>query len=90
MLAADAKKRRVTTIEGLSKDGDIDPVQKGFIEKGAVQCGFCSPAMVLSAKALLKKNPNAGEEEIKQALSGVLCRCGSYSKILAAVKSIQK
>jgi carbon-monoxide dehydrogenase small subunit len=90
MLACDAKGHAITTIEGLAKEGVLDPVQKSFIEKGAVQCGFCTPAMVLSAKALLTENPAADEAEIKLALSGVLCRCGSYKKIIEAVKSVQK
>lgn len=89
MLAVDTEGRHVTTIEGLAVDGKLDPVQEGFIEKGGVQCGFCSPAMVLSAKALLAEKPDASENEIKQALSGVLCRCGSYKKILEAVKSVK-
>ena len=89
MLAADARERRITTIEGLCREGNLDPVQNAFVEKGAVQCGFCSPAMVLSAKALLSENPAANENEIKQALSGVLCRCGSYKKIIEAVKSVK-
>jgi len=90
MLAIDAKGHQITTIEGLAEGGNLDPVQKGFIEKGAVQCGFCTPAMVLSTKALLAENPDAEKEEIKQALSGVLCRCGSYKKIIEAIESIQK
>ena len=90
MLAIDAKGHQITTIEGLSAGGNLDPVQKGFIEKGAVQCGFCTPAMVLSTKALLAENPDAEEEEIKQALSGVICRCGSYKKIIEAIESVQK
>lgn len=85
MLAADANGRAVTTIEGLAAEGRLHPLQQSFLEKGAVQCGFCSPAMILSAKALLEKNPRPQEDEIKQALSGVLCRCGSYKKILEAV-----
>jgi len=85
MLAVDADGRRVTTIEGLAEDGKLHPLQQSFIEKGAVQCGFCTPAMILSAKALLDKNPGAGVERIKEALSGVLCRCGSYTKIIEAV-----
>jgi carbon-monoxide dehydrogenase small subunit len=65
-------------------------LQQSFIEKGAVQCGFCSPAMILSAKALLDRNPRPAEEEIKQALSGVLCRCGSYKKIVEAVRAVSE
>ncbi len=88
MLAVDANGRQVTTIEGLAKDGTLDPLQQSFIENGAVQCGFCTPAMVLSARALLDKNPKPGEEEIKQALAGILCRCGSYQKIITAVCAV--
>jgi len=85
MLAVDAKGREVVTIEGLETNGQLHPLQQSFLEKGAVQCGFCTPAMILSAKSFLDKNPGPGEMEIKEALSGVLCRCGSYKKIIAAV-----
>jgi aerobic-type carbon monoxide dehydrogenase small subunit (CoxS/CutS family) len=88
MLAADARGRHVTTIEGLQKEGKLHPLQQSFIDEGAVQCGFCSPAMILSAKALLDENPRPKEDEIKKALSGVLCRCASYKKILAAVQAV--
>ena len=87
MLAVDANRRKVVTIEGLETDGRLHPLQRSFLEKGAVQCGFCTPAMILSAKSLLDKNSGADEEEIKEALSGILCRCGSYKKIIAAVKA---
>lgn len=87
MLAVEAKGREVTTIEGLAKEGDLHILQESFIENGAVQCGFCSPAMILSAKALLDRNSNPSEQEIKKALSGVLCRCGSYKKIIGAVQA---
>ena len=87
MLAVDVDGRQVTTIEGLAEDGKLHPLQQSFMEKGAVQCGFCTPAMILSAKALLDKNPGAGVEKVKEALSGVLCRCGSYTKIIEAVLS---
>jgi len=87
MLAVDAQGRQITTIEGLASNGDLHPLQQSFIEKGAVQCGFCTPAMILSAKALLDENPDAGEEEIKQALSGIICRCGNYKKIIEAVRT---
>jgi carbon-monoxide dehydrogenase small subunit len=90
MLAIDAKGHQITTIEGLSQDGVLDPLQESFIEKGAVQCGFCTPAMLLSAKALLAENPDAEKEEIKRALAGVLCRCGSYKKIIEAIESVKK
>lgn len=87
MLAVDAQGRQITTIEGLASNDDLHPLQQSFIEKGAVQCGFCTSAMILSAKALLDKNPDAGEEEIKQALSGIICRCGNYKKIIEAVRT---
>ena len=87
MLATDAEGRQITTIEGLAAGGELHPVQKAFIDEAAVQCGFCSPGMILSAKALLDENPRPSEEEIRTALSGVLCRCGSYRKIVSAVKA---
>jgi len=87
VLAVDVKGRQVLTIEGLAGENGLHPLQESFLEKGAVQCGFCTPAMVLSAKALLDRDPGAGEEEIKRGLSGVLCRCGSYKKIVEAVKA---
>ncbi len=90
MLVADVNGRQVTTIEGLAKDGALHPLQQSFIENGAVQCGFCSPAMILSAKALLDRNPIPTEDEIKQALSGVLCRCGSYKKIIGSVLAVSR
>ena len=88
MLAVDAQGCRVTTIEGLATDGKLHPLQQSFIENGAIQCGFCTPAMILSAKALLDHNPRPSEEEIKRALSGILCRCGSYQKIVEAVRAV--
>ena len=90
MLVADAHGCEVTTIEGLAKDGRLHPLQQSFVTHGAVQCGFCSSAMILSAKALLDHHPDAGEEEIKQALSGVLCRCASYNKILQSVVAVSR
>ena len=90
VLAVDANGRRVTTIEGLAEDGKLHPVQQSFIDNGAVQCGFCTPAMILTGKALLDKNPDPTEGEIKQALGGTLCRCGSYQKILNSVQAVAK
>jgi len=90
MLAADANGQRITTIEGLASGEALHPLQVSFMEKGAVQCGFCSPAMILSAKALLDKKPGASEEEIREALSGVLCRCGTYGKIIEAVRTVSQ
>jgi len=80
--------REVTTIEGLQKpDGSLDPIQDAFMEAGAAQCGFCTPGMILNAKALLNSNPDPDEGEIRKALSGVLCRCTGYRKIVQAVKN---
>jgi carbon-monoxide dehydrogenase small subunit len=87
VLAVDVNGRQVSTIEGLAGEGGLHPLQESFLEKGAMQCGFCTPAMVMSGKALLDRDPGAGEGEIKRALSGVLCRCGSYKKIVEAVKA---
>ncbi len=85
MLAGQAEGAEIVTLEGLSKNGELDKVQKAFIEVGAVQCGFCTPGMVLSAKALLDKNPHPTMDEIKLAMSGNLCRCTGYAKIHQAV-----
>jgi aerobic carbon-monoxide dehydrogenase small subunit len=76
----------VTTIEGLSKGDELDPIQQAFIDEGAVQCGFCTPAMVLAAKSLLRKNPHPNELQIRESLSGILCRCTGYRKIINGVK----
>lgn len=76
----------VITLEALSKDGELDKLQESFIEAGAVQCGFCTPGMILSAKALFMKNPNPSKDEIKRALAGNLCRCTGYTKIVEAVE----
>jgi carbon-monoxide dehydrogenase small subunit len=75
----------VTTIEGLSANGSLHPIQQAFIDEGAVQCGYCTPAMILTAKAFLDQNPNPDEFQVQQALSGVLCRCTGYRKIVQAV-----
>lgn len=90
MLAADANGQQITTIEGLASGEALHPMQVSFMEKGAVQCGFCSPAMILSAKALLDRKPGATEGEIREALSGILCRCGSYGKIIEAVRTVSQ
>jgi aerobic-type carbon monoxide dehydrogenase small subunit (CoxS/CutS family) len=87
MPAPKVQGREVTTIEGLEKeDGSLDLLQKAFMEAGAAQCGFCTPGMIMNAKALLRNNPNPDENEIRRALSGVLCRCTGYRKIVQAVK----
>lgn len=79
--------RRIETIEGLSRGKDIDPIQETFVEKGAVQCGFCTPGMIMSAHALLKTNPQPSLQEIKTAISGNLCRCTGYKQIEEAILS---
>ena len=87
MMAPAANGRSVVTIEGLSGPrGELDQLQKSFVEKGAVQCGFCTPGMVMSAKALLIEKPCPTEEEIRKGMAGNLCRCTGYSKIVDAVK----
>ena len=87
-LALQADGREVTTIEGLaSEDGELHPLQRAFLDQGGVQCGFCTPGMLISAKALLDENPTPSEEEIRLALSGNLCRCTGYSGIVRAVQS---
>ena len=87
-LAVEVQDKRITTIEGLVKEGLPDPVQKAFIEYGAIQCGFCTPGNVMSAKALLDRNPHASRDEIEEALAGNLCRCTGYQKIAEAVESL--
>ena len=85
MLAASADGKNVITIEGVSDKDKLHPIQEAFMEVGAIQCGYCTPGMILSAKALLDEKPNASEEEIKVSLSGNLCRCTGYKKIIQAV-----
>ena len=86
ILAAELDGKDVLTIEGLSKDRkELHPLQKAFIEKGAVQCGFCTPGLIMTAKALLDENPNPTEEEVRYGVSGNLCRCTGYSKIVEAI-----
>ena len=87
-LALQADGREIVTIEGLAgADGSLHPLQQAFLDQGGVQCGFCTPGMLISAKALLDRNPRPSEEEIRLALSGNLCRCTGYSGIVRAVQS---
>jgi carbon-monoxide dehydrogenase small subunit len=86
--ALKAQGREVGTVEGLSSGGELHPLQKSFIEHGAVQCGYCTPGMLMSAKALLDRNPHPTDEEIKEAISGNLCRCTGYVKIVEAIKAV--
>lgn len=86
VLARQAQGKGIVTIEGLARDGRLDPLQVAFHEAGAIQCGFCTPGMIIAAKALLLRNPHPIEDEIKEAMSGNLCRCTGYVKIVEAVK----
>jgi aerobic-type carbon monoxide dehydrogenase small subunit (CoxS/CutS family) len=90
VLAVDADGKQVDTIEGVAKDGELDPVQEAFIEEGAIQCGFCTPGFIMSTKALLKENPNPTEDEIREYLKGNYCRCTGYVNIIKAVQSAAK
>ena len=87
VLAVQADGCEVTTIEGLARDGELHPMQKAFHEHHALQCGYCTPGMIMSACALLKDNPDPDEAEIREGLEGNLCRCTGYQNIVAAVKS---
>ena len=89
-LAADVQGKKIVTIEGLAQDGEPHPLQKAFVQKGAIQCGFCTPGMILTAKAFLDENPNPSEEEVKQAISGNICRCTGYVKIVEAILSVTR
>ncbi len=84
-LAVEVQGREITTIEGLAPMGELHPVQKAFVEYGAIQCGFCSPGMILTTKSLLDENPSPTEQEARQAISGNVCRCTGYAKIVEAM-----
>lgn len=88
ILAGDVRGKTVTTVEGLAQGGRLHPLQRAFIEHGAIQCGYCTPGMLLSAQALLAENPRPTPEEVKAALAGNLCRCTGYTKIIQAVLSV--
>ena len=85
MLAAQADGRVVTTIEGLAHNGTLNPIQQAFIDTGGVQCGFCTPGMIMAAKSLLDRNPSPSLDEVREGLAGNLCRCTGYTKIYEAV-----
>jgi carbon-monoxide dehydrogenase small subunit len=85
ILAVEADGSSILTIEGLSKDGTLHPLQEAFVKYGAAQCGYCTPGMILSAKALLDENPNPSELDVREAISGNLCRCTGYAKIVKAI-----
>lgn len=88
ILAGQADGCEIITIEGLAENGELDEIQRSFIKNGAVQCGFCTPGMILSCKALLMKNQNPNDFEIKRAIEGNLCRCTGYNKIVKAIKNV--
>jgi carbon-monoxide dehydrogenase small subunit len=90
VLAIDAQGKDILTVEGMAKEGQLHPLQRTFIDNGAIQCGFCTPGMLLSAKALLDENPQPSEEEVRQAISGNLCRCTGYHKIIEAILDVAK
>jgi carbon-monoxide dehydrogenase small subunit len=85
VLAVEAHGKDILTVEGLAKNGQFHPLQEAFVQEGAVQCGYCTPGMLLSAKALLDENPNPTEEKVKEAIAGNLCRCTGYVKIVKAI-----
>lgn len=86
-LAATVDDKEITTIEGLARGDELHPMQKAFLKNGAVQCGFCTPGMILTATALLKENPNATEDETRDYMRGNLCRCTGYNQIIKSIKS---
>ncbi|WMM25350.1 (2Fe-2S)-binding protein [Tissierella sp. MB52-C2] len=86
VMAFQANGSNILTIEGMEKEGNIHPIQQAYIDVGAVQCGFCIPGMVLSTKALLDKNPHPSKEEIREGISGNLCRCTGYNKMIHATE----
>ncbi|MDG6934877.1 MAG: (2Fe-2S)-binding protein [Nitrososphaerota archaeon] len=90
ILAVEADGAKITTVEGLSRGESLSPLQKSFVEHGAMQCGFCTPAFVLTAHSLLTTNPTATDSEIKEYMSGLICRCGTYNQMLPAIKEAAK
>jgi len=85
ILAVAARDRQIVTVEGLARDGNLHPLQKAFIDRGALQCGFCAGGMLTAAKALLDRNPTPSRDQVKRALAGNLCRCAGYQEIIDAV-----
>ncbi|MCL7391762.1 MAG: (2Fe-2S)-binding protein [Thaumarchaeota archaeon] len=90
VLAVEVDGSEILTVEGLAKNGELAPIQRAFIEHGATQCGFCTPAFVIASHKLLQENPSPSEDEIKESLSGILCRCGTYYEIIEAIKNASK
>ena len=89
-IAMTVRDREITTIEGLAKDGQLHPIQQAFVDHGAIQCGFCTPGMIMSSKALLDDNPRPKEKDVRKAIAGNLCRCTGYVKIVDAVLDAAK
>ena len=87
VLAAQVDGHEIVTVEGLTKGTELHPLQRAFVQEGAVQCGYCTPGMLLSAKALLDRNPDPTEREIREAISGNLCRCTGYERIVSAIRT---
>jgi len=90
LLVAQAEGHDITTIEGLIQKGKLDPIQEAFVEEGAIQCGFCTPGLIMSVKGLFLKNPKPTLDEIKEAIAGNLCRCTGYSKVIRAIMRASK
>ena len=88
VLAPEMDGMHITTVEGLSKDGELSPLQKAFVEHAALQCGFCTPGFIMSGTALLMENPQPSREEIVRAISGNLCRCTGYARIIEAIEDV--
>ena len=86
VLAVTAERYEITTVEGLERDGVLDPVQQGFHEEHGLQCGFCTPGMLLTARALLDRNPDPSDDEIRTAISGQICRCTGYATIVRSIR----
>lgn len=90
VLAVEADGKSVVTVEGLARGGELSPLQRAFVAKGAIQCGYCTPGMLMSAQALLDRNPHPTEAEVREAIAGNLCRCTGYSKIVEAVLEVSR
>ena len=88
MLATNAEGKEIQTIEGLAKGDELDPVQQAFLDQQAFQCGYCTSGMIMATKALLSSNPTPSEEEVRDYLSGNICRCGTYQEVMAAIRTL--
>jgi aerobic carbon-monoxide dehydrogenase small subunit len=86
VLAAQASGHEISTVESLERDGELDPIQQGFMEEHGLQCGFCTPGMMMTARALLDRNPDPSEDDIREAISGQICRCTGYATIIRSIR----